>query len=93
MLRWGLILSLAGDPALGVRMIDARAEIEAERTAHRHDFRRAAAPVLLPARLRLAEAVPPPSTITPIPTIGGGDSDAGEHRDQGEGAGFCSTPI
>ncbi len=40
MLRWGLIPSWAKDPAIGARMINARAETVAEKPAFRAAFRR-----------------------------------------------------
>jgi putative SOS response-associated peptidase YedK len=40
LLRWGLIPSWAKDPALGSRMINARAETVAEKPAYRSAFRR-----------------------------------------------------
>ncbi|MBN2469603.1 MAG: SOS response-associated peptidase [Anaerolineae bacterium] len=40
LLRWGLIPSWAKDPAIGSRMINARAETLAEKPAFRHAFRR-----------------------------------------------------
>ncbi len=39
-LRWGLIPGWAGDPAIGNRMINARAETAAEKPAYREAFRR-----------------------------------------------------
>jgi len=36
MLRWGLIPSWADDPSIGNRMINARAETVAEKSAYRH---------------------------------------------------------
>jgi putative SOS response-associated peptidase YedK len=38
-LRWGLIPSWADDPAIGNRMINARAETAAEKPAYRSAFR------------------------------------------------------
>lgn len=40
LLRWGLIPSWAKDPAIGSRLINARAETLAEKPAFRHAFRR-----------------------------------------------------
>jgi putative SOS response-associated peptidase YedK len=40
MLRWGLIPSWAGDPAIGNRLINARAESAADKPAFRSAFRR-----------------------------------------------------
>ena len=40
MLRWGLVPSWARDPAIGNRMINARAETVAEKPAYRAAFRR-----------------------------------------------------
>jgi putative SOS response-associated peptidase YedK len=40
LLRWGLIPSWAGDPAIGARMINARAETVAEKPTFRTAFRR-----------------------------------------------------
>lgn len=39
LLRWGLVPSWAGDPSIGQRMINARAETLAERPAYRGAFR------------------------------------------------------
>ena len=40
MLRWGLIPSWAKDPAIGQKLINARAETVAEKPSFRHSFRR-----------------------------------------------------
>src|SRR5262249_26373676 len=40
LLKWGLIPSWAKDPAIGSRMINARADTVAEKPAFRHAFRR-----------------------------------------------------
>jgi putative SOS response-associated peptidase YedK len=39
LLRWGLVPSWADDPAIGNRMINARAETVAEKPAYRHAYR------------------------------------------------------
>jgi putative SOS response-associated peptidase YedK len=38
LLRWGLVPSWANDPAIGNRMINARAETVAKKPAYRHAF-------------------------------------------------------
>jgi putative SOS response-associated peptidase YedK len=39
LLRWGLVPGWADDPAIGNRMINARAETVAEKPAYRHAFK------------------------------------------------------